>query len=278
MILDHRLGLREPQDNRVSVIIPTKNSARTITSCIEAIKKQTHTNLEIIVIDSDSVDGTDQLARDLGAKVIRLAGERTRAKNRGISVADGDFVVFIDSDMSLEPTVIEDCIRACSTDKKIAGVIIPEKTIGPGFWVRVRDFERSFYDGTAIESARFFRRNVAMQVNGFDEDVVFFEESTLPHKIQNLGLDTHVRIQSFIRHDETGFNIRRWLAKKSYYTNTSNSYASRYADLAEKQMSVSYRLKAFTADGKWKRLMRHPMLAIGLFILKGLEYLYSRKG
>jgi hypothetical protein len=42
------------------------------------------------------------------------------------------------------------------SDPRKGGVIIPEKTVGSGFWIQVRDFERSFYFGTKIESARLF--------------------------------------------------------------------------------------------------------------------------
>ena len=50
--------------------------------------------------------------------------------------------------------------------------------------MRVRDFERTLYSGSKIESARFFIKRFVSQVGGFDEDVIFYEESTLPQKIE----------------------------------------------------------------------------------------------
>ena len=80
--------------------------------------------------------------------------------------AKGKYVLFIDSDMELTERVVEECVELAERDDKIGGIIIPERSVGDGFWVRVRDFERSFYAGTVIESARFFRRDLALQVGG----------------------------------------------------------------------------------------------------------------
>jgi glycosyltransferase involved in cell wall biosynthesis len=47
----------------VSIIIPTKNSARTIQACLESCKDQTYQNIEIIVVDNFSTDGTFEIAK-----------------------------------------------------------------------------------------------------------------------------------------------------------------------------------------------------------------------
>ena len=49
-------------------------------------------------------------------------------------------------------------------------VIVPERTVGQGYWAKVRAFERSFYVGQdGVEAARFFRRDVFESLGGFDE-------------------------------------------------------------------------------------------------------------
>lgn len=266
------------QNDKVSIVIPTKNSSRTIEPCMRSIQQQTHQNIEVIVVDGNSTDDTASIARTHGATVIQLDSERTKAKNLGAARSNGEFVVFLDSDMVLAPSVIESCVKACSQDEKVAGVIIPEKSVGSGYWVKVRDFERGFYKCTRIESARFFKKEMVQKVGGFDESVVFFEESTLPQKIEALGLNVTARIESYIFHDENGFNLGKWLNKKKYYVNTAKVYSAKYDAYANNQMSISYRLHAFISNGKWKRLARHPTLAIGLFTLKTLEYIYSKWG
>jgi GT2 family glycosyltransferase len=229
----------------------------------------------MLVVDNKSKDDTINIAKQFKATIFAIEGERTTAKNFASKRASGDFLLFLDSDMILEPTVIEECITAIKP-ADVGGIIIPEKSIGSGFWIRVRDFERSFYFGSKIESARFFATSEVLKVGGFDEDVITYEESTLPQKIEKNGLKTNVRVSSFIMHDEGNFNLKKWLKKKRYYSSTANTYIQRYTEYSKNQMSVSYRVGIYLRNGNWIKLLKHPDLAIGLIILKGLEFLSSK--
>jgi glycosyltransferase involved in cell wall biosynthesis len=259
----------------VSVIMPTKNSDRTLRRCLESIRRQTFQNLEMLVVDDKSKDNTINIAKEFKATIFTFDGERTTAKNFASKRASGEFLLFLDSDMILEPTVIEECVIAIKP-ADVGGIIIPEKSIGSGFWIRVRDFERSFYFGTKIESARFFRAKEALQVGGFDEDVVTYEESTLPQKIEKIGLRTDARISSFILHDEGNFSLIKWLKKKRYYSRTEKTYTKKYAIYSRHQFSVTNRAKVYVRNGNWQTLLKNPILATGLIILKSLEFLSSK--
>ena len=261
------------QVNRVSVIVPTRNSARTIAKCLDSIKGQTYKNIEIFVIDSFSSDNTSEIASRFNVTIFLLDSERARAKNFGISKASGEFLLFVDSDMILQPNVVEECVRIWSANRKIVGVIIPERSIGSGFWVRVRDFERNLYKGSKVESPRFFVKKFVSQVGGFDEEIVAYEESTLPQKLEDIGMDISARATSLILHDEEGFNLLRWLHKKRYGGETGRLYSKKYSKYAKMQFSIPYRTRIFLKNGNWKILIRHPILSTGVFILKTLEYL-----
>lgn len=258
----------------VSVIVPTKNNEKALRKCLLSIKQQSYPNVEIIVIDAYSTDHTRNLAEGLSAQVIQLQGERAKAKNYGVQRANGEYVFFVDSDMIVQPDVVKECVDVCV--EGAIGVIIPEASIGNGFWVRIRDFERSLYQGTRIESARFFVRKNVLEVGGFDEDIVMYEESTLPQKLEFCGYMVNARIKSLILHDEDGFEIKKWLRKKQYYSETLKIYAERYPEYAEEQLCVRNRLKIFLSNRNLKRLIRHPIHAFGVFVLKALEYAYSR--
>ena len=181
------------------------------------------------------LDITTEIASKFNAKIYLAAGERAAAKNFGISKSTGDFLFFIDSDMILQPAVISECISICSYDCKVSGVIIPERSIGSSFWVRVRDFERSLYRGSKIESARFFRKSFVVEVGGFDEDIMFYEESTLHQKLEMRGLTVKKRTDSLILHDEEEFDLTKWLSKKQYYSTNAALYRSKYRNYAEIQ-------------------------------------------
>lgn len=173
----------------VSVVIPTFNSAKFLESCLRSIKAQSYSNIEIIVVDSYSTDRTKEISRDFGAKVVMCRASKAKARNVGVDLTQGEFILSLDSDMELTPRVVEACLDAVKNNERIGGVIIPEKSIGNSFWVKVRDFERSFYNSTEMESARFFGKALIEKVSGYDENVVCFEESTLPQKIEFLGFN-----------------------------------------------------------------------------------------
>lgn len=259
----------------VSIVIPTYNSEKTLSLCLESIKRQTYKNIEIIIVDNFSMDKTVEISKKYGAKIIQIYGERTKAKNIGLKHAKGKYVLFIDSDMELISTVIDECVKLAESDPKIGGIIIPERSVGNSYWVKVRDFERSFYVGTFIESARFFRRDLALKVGGFDEDIVFYEEVSLPYKIEKLGYNVRARIESYILHHEENFLLSQWLKKKYYYGKTAKVYLSKYRRYAEKQVNPLNRLKIFFRS---KRFWKRPLLAVGTIILKILEYVAIEMG
>ena len=230
--------------------------------------------MEIMFVDNFSSYITKEIARGQNARVIESDAIRSKARNIGIWKSKGYFVLSLDSDMELTKKVIEECVKIFQLDEKAGGVIIPERSIGNNFWVKVRDFERSFYADTEIESARFFRKDLIEKVGGYEEDVVFYEESTLPQKIEKLGFNIGMRIKSEILHHET-ILVQRWLKKKYYYGKTAYEYKEKFNQYASKQISIFYRFSIFLRN---KRFYSKPSLALGVLILKLLEYFAAGLG
>src|SRR2546422_3400881 len=86
-----------PNSPLVSVIIPTKNSERTIRRCLESVQAQTYRNFEIVVVDNFSSDSTVRIAKEY-ADVVLLGGpERTSQVKQGAANCKGDFIYKIDS-------------------------------------------------------------------------------------------------------------------------------------------------------------------------------------
>ncbi|UCC41079.1 MAG: glycosyltransferase family 2 protein [Candidatus Aminicenantes bacterium] len=84
----------------LSIIIPTLNSASVICKCLEAIKKSTYDDYEVIVVDGGSIDGTISIAKNHTENVIILDRDNGRghARNIGIIKSKGQILVFTDSD------------------------------------------------------------------------------------------------------------------------------------------------------------------------------------
>lgn len=259
----------------VSIIIPTKNSHRTLENCLLSIQNQTYSDIEIIVVDNFSTDGTYEIAKKYTQKAYQKWPERTQQKNYGIEQASGEYICFIDSDMELNKCVVESCVILFQGTHDIWGICIPEDSVWAGLFVQIRAFERSFYSDTHIESARFFHLSDVQAVGGFEEDLIFFEESLLPQKIESeLQKSTHYRIDSIIHHHEGSISLRSWLTKKYYYGKSLSTYIKKVKEIgiiatADSQIGITQRYMIFLSDA---RFYTRPILALWVLILKTIEF------
>src|SRR4029077_17018037 len=131
---------------------------------------------QVVVVDYLSTDATPEIAARLADRVVlgpdpaQLGAARRRPvaahRNLGAAHADAHILAFIDADMLLEPTVLAEA--AAQVRAGAGAVVIPERTVGTGFWTSVRALERSFYVGSGIEYARVFGRTVFDHLGGFD--------------------------------------------------------------------------------------------------------------
>ena len=104
----------------VSVIVPVYNVERYVDECLASIRAQTYANLEILVVEDCSTDGSLQaLAPHLDDPRVRLIrheknGGLSAARNTGIEAATGEYVMFVDSDDLVETTLVARCLE-CAT-------------------------------------------------------------------------------------------------------------------------------------------------------------------
>lgn len=105
----------------ITVIVPAYNAAATLGACLESLCRQTRPPLEIIVVDDCSRDGTADVARRHGAKVIAL-GQNSGpgvARNAGAAAAVGEILAFTDSDCVPPP----DWLERITAPLEAAGVV-----------------------------------------------------------------------------------------------------------------------------------------------------------
>lgn len=100
-------------ENRISVIVPIHKVEQYLKRCIDSIINQTYTNLEIILVDDGSPDECPKICDEYAyiderVKVIhKKNGGLSSARNTGLDIATGEFIVFIDSDDYIELNMIE---------------------------------------------------------------------------------------------------------------------------------------------------------------------------
>mgnify|MGYP003300405427 CR=1 FL=1 len=101
------------KEELISVIVPIYNVELYLSKCLDSVINQTYKNLEIILIDDGSVDNCpiicDKYAKkDKRIKVIHKDNKGvSSARNYGLEIATGNYVIFIDSDDYIEPTMLE---------------------------------------------------------------------------------------------------------------------------------------------------------------------------
>lgn len=104
----------------VSVIIPVYNTVSYIQECVGSVLCQSYNNLDIILVDDGSTDGSeilcdDYIAKDERVRVIHQKNEgASMARNSGLNVAKGDYIMFVDSDDWIDKDMIENLLNAIS--------------------------------------------------------------------------------------------------------------------------------------------------------------------
>jgi glycosyltransferase involved in cell wall biosynthesis len=182
-------------NENISVIIPAYNSEKTIGKCLRAIKEQSLSALEVIVVDDGSIDRTVEIAKEFTTVIPNTHSKgASGARNTGADAAKGEIIAFIDSD----------CIPPKNWLKNIASVFFDEtiSAVGGGYSAGL---DHSFWQMFCCEELAFRRRNKHGQVKtlvsnnfacrksvflaekGFPEEYRVCEDMFLSYKISQRG-------------------------------------------------------------------------------------------
>ena len=99
----------------VSVVVVSYNYESFVRQAVESVLAQTYRNLEVIVVDDGSTDGSRSILAGFGDRirlVLKPNGGETSAANSGFAVARGAIVMFVDSDDLLAPTAVAEIVAA----------------------------------------------------------------------------------------------------------------------------------------------------------------------
>jgi glycosyltransferase involved in cell wall biosynthesis len=101
----------------ISVIIPVYNVKEYLYKCISSVLNQSYSNLEIIIIDDGSTDGSGQLCDSITDERIKVIhkenGGLSSARNAGINISAGKYICFVDSDDYIDVDMVESLYYAC---------------------------------------------------------------------------------------------------------------------------------------------------------------------
>ena len=188
--------------NLLSIVIPCYNDWQFVAQSIESAINQTYQNKEIIVVDDGSDNRTKEVLKKLESKITRLITQenkgQSRARNVGISVARGDYILILDSDDFFAPEFAEKAIKVIenSIDIKIVTCFVNRVAINAThlevFKPHGGDILDFLNDNAAIGTS-MFRRKDWEEIEGYDESMTSgFEDWEFFIRLLKHGGSCHV--------------------------------------------------------------------------------------
>lgn len=253
----------------VSIIIPTYNSERTILECLDAIAGQDYRNIEIIIADSFSRDRTKEIAGNFTSSIID-AESLALARKRGVELARGKYILFLDSDQIIDTDTISASVKACEEEgfdgvthferSKIYKNTLVERLINYDKWIFHSQQDDDPIYGTA--EPRFFRSELLKKIDFLDNPPITFELAIINLKMNKMGARIKF-LNAYIFHYETS---TFWQVAKKFFR-----YGFYYIPALKRFPNLVLHHSAPRRSYFTGRALSHPFLFLGLFVLYGIK-------
>lgn len=248
----------------VSVIVPVYNGEITIGSCLDSILSQSYSNLEVLVIDDGSTDGTREVVSSVAREdprvnlIAKENGGVSSARNVGLDNMSGDFIAFVDSDDSIEPDMLEVLLDACvSTGSDVA--CCGFKRLRNGAWVSQVD-ERQDWD--ILTHEEFLLGVVGCSIGSPPIGGYLWNKLFKYNLLHRVRLDTGKAVcEDLLAVAESSRGVTKacWVPRGLYrYTDTPGSATKSLKSLV-------------TPDGKWGYFEAYRLLREGYAETRRLE-------
>jgi glycosyltransferase involved in cell wall biosynthesis len=230
----------------ITIVIPSLNCGDRLKVLLASIRRQSTPPSDIIVVDGGSTDDSNCVAASAGARIIADIGpgdRRSAAKNLGARASSSDSLLFLDSDMELSSTVVEECVALSGAGCK-AGVF-PEVSLSPGTIGRMRRWQRAI-DQTSdyLVFPRLMKRDLFLAIGGFDEELSHLEDLDVEAKILETGVHP-ARAKSIIYHHEEHINWALYLKKQSLYSGGRRHYTMKHPTASRNLFSIPKRIELY---------------------------------
>jgi|UniRef100_A0A7V6DPV2 glycosyltransferase involved in cell wall biosynthesis len=165
----------------LSIVIPTLNEEKYLPCLLESLQHQTFRDFEIIVADANSRDATRRIARAFGCKLV-AGGRIAEGRNAGARHAQGEYVLFLDADVTVAPTFLEELLdKIAGKNLDVAsGFITPDsKKIFDRVMVTISNLWHFAIQYVYPHASGFYivaRKTLHDAIGGFDEELFLTED------------------------------------------------------------------------------------------------------
>lgn len=282
---------------RVSLVIPSKNSAQTLPACLNAARNLLQQGLlhEIMLVDDGSTDVTTQIAASYGTdlKLIQTGGRGpAAARNAGWRAAEGDWIWFIDSDCVAQPESLHTLLQSVSqpsanTSERVAGVGGSYTNLNRqsllSEWIQAEIAVRHARMPRWVEFLGsynvLYRRKALTEIGGFDErrfPMPSAEDNDLAYRLRAHGYHLEFNASSTVGHHHPTHWGRylRTQARHGYYrmilysrhpTRMAGDSYSGIIDYLQPVLVLA--LVPAIGIGAWYRSAVPPILVLTLLLL-----------
>jgi glycosyltransferase involved in cell wall biosynthesis len=180
---------------KVSVVIPLYNQGKYIQEAINSIQESTYKNVDIVVVNDGS---TEQETNDIFdqlegvVKIYQKNGGLSSARNTGIQVATGEYILLLDADDKVHPLYIEKAAQALVNNQDISYIACYTRYFEAwNFSQAVFCFVPElmlFMNTDSINSSSLYRKEAIVSVGGFDEEMISYEDWSFYISMNEAGL------------------------------------------------------------------------------------------
>lgn len=203
---------------KVSVIVPVYNSEQELRDCLDSLVEQTGKDIEIIVIDDGSTDNSPEIEAEYQKKYPNVKVYRnernlgqSETRNRGIELAEGDYIAFLDSDDYVNPGMYEELYQA-AVDNNMPELIVTGLSFVKGNEYRKKDLTFIGKQSTTI-------------IHPMDNpDQVFFESPSLCNKLFRKDTVKNYKFLDVSAWEDIAFSFTRFLEANTVISKPTANY------------------------------------------------------